>query len=174
MGEYLQTLSQEFEMDIHIGYKGDNLAKLQIKPIQDSFAEANLDKNSKERSFPQDITEIQKYFGQMKKNAKTIDQKKWEFDGVNPMEFFKIRNDLEYLEGETASCNVVASARGLAKLGAIMANKGHYRGKRLLSEETWHLMHSSPRIEDTLPLIKTNFYKGGVNAFEHIKEIDPI
>jgi len=58
MGEYLQTLSLEFEMDIHLGYKGGNLAALNLKPVQDSFSEANLDKDSKERSFPQDTKEI--------------------------------------------------------------------------------------------------------------------
>jgi CubicO group peptidase (beta-lactamase class C family) len=40
---------------------------------------------------------------------------------------------------------VTASARGLSKLAVIMANKGHFRGKRLLSEETWDKMHSSPK-----------------------------
>ena len=69
----------------------------------------------------------------------------WEFEGVHPNNFFKIRNDPLYLEGETPSCNVTASARGLAILGAIMANKGQFRGKRLIGEDTWEQMHSEAR-----------------------------
>jgi hypothetical protein len=58
MGEYLEVLSKDFDMDIHLGYKGNNLAKLEIKPLQDSLAEANLEKNSKERSLPHTVDEI--------------------------------------------------------------------------------------------------------------------
>jgi hypothetical protein len=33
MGEYLTSLSEDFDMDVHLGYKGNNLAKLEIKPL---------------------------------------------------------------------------------------------------------------------------------------------
>ena len=45
-------------MDVYLGYNGNNLAKLEIKPLQDSFAEANLERNSKERSLPHTVEEI--------------------------------------------------------------------------------------------------------------------
>ena len=40
MGQYMQGLCQEFNMGVHIGYDGDNLAMLEIKPVEDSIAEA--------------------------------------------------------------------------------------------------------------------------------------
>ena len=43
---------------------------------------------------------------------------------------------------EIPSANFNASARGLAMLGAYMANKGQLCGKRLISEETCELLHS--------------------------------
>jgi len=43
-----------------------------------------------------------------------------------------------------------------------------------MSEETWDLIHSCPIAEDMLPFMKTNFCKGGVNAFEQMKDIHPI
>ena len=41
------------------------------------------------------------------------------------------------LKMENASVNLHSSARALSKLGAFMANKGTFRGKTLISEETW-------------------------------------
>ena len=69
---------------------------------------------------------------------------------------------------------MTASARGLSKLAVIMANKGHFRGKRLLSEETWIKMHSSPKKQMMLPYMMSNFTTGGVNCFEHFEDIPPI
>jgi hypothetical protein len=84
-------------MDVHLGYKGDNLAKLEIKPIQDSFAEANLEKGSNKRSLPHTVEEIKQYFGSLVEGSKMIDQKKWELDGIHPNKFSRVRNDQIYL-----------------------------------------------------------------------------
>ena len=47
-------------------------------------------------------------------------------------------NDFDYLSGETPSAGYLASSRGLAKFGVMMANKGvTFDGKRLLSEDSW-------------------------------------
>ena len=47
------------------------------------------------------------------------------------MNFENMRN------GEIPSANIMASARGLAHLGAFMANRGQLDGKRLMSEDAW-------------------------------------
>ena len=48
-------------------------------------------------------------------------------------------------KGEMSSCNVNASARGLAWAACIMANKGvDPDGKRIMSEESWKKMHLNP------------------------------
>ena len=50
-------------------------------------------------------------------------------------------------KGEMSSCNVNASARGLAWAACIMANKGvDPEGKRIMSEESWKKMHLNPKV----------------------------
>ena len=48
--------------------------------------------------------------------------------------------------GETPSSGCHASARGLAKLAAIMANKGSLGEIDLLSKYTWDLMHGDHKV----------------------------
>jgi hypothetical protein len=46
------------------------------------------------------------------------------------------------LEHENISQYTAGSARGLAKISAIMANKGSFEGKTLMSNDAWDKMHS--------------------------------
>lgn len=39
--------------------------------------------------------------------------------------------------GEIPSCGTQANARGLAKLAALMANRGTFRNETIMKEETW-------------------------------------
>lgn len=58
------------------------------------------------------------------------------------------------------------SARGLAKVAAIMANGGELNGMKLMSKETWDEMHSDPKEEVEWLLGATSFYtSGGLNRF---------
>ena len=52
-----------------------------------------------------------------------------------------------YRKGEIVSASCLASARGLGKLAALMANKGALGEQRLISEETWNDMLSEPKEE---------------------------
>jgi len=52
------------------------------------------------------------------------------------------------LKMEGGSFNVHASASALGKLGAFMANKGSFKGKTLISEETWNDLHSDLKMTD--------------------------
>ena len=51
-------------------------------------------------------------------------------------------------KGEFPSGNVHASARGLARLASSMANKGKMLdGNRIISVDTWDLMHSDSTLK---------------------------
>ena len=39
------------------------------------------------------------------------------------------------------SMNMMASARGYAVIGAMMANKGTWEGKEYISQKVWEKMH---------------------------------
>ena len=57
---------------------------------------------------------------------------------------FNIIEREEVRSGEFPSGNVHASARGLGKLAAAMANEGKMLdGRQLISAETWHKMHQN-------------------------------
>jgi hypothetical protein len=65
--------------------------------------------------------------------------------------------------GEHPSGACHASARGLAKLAAYMANRGQFNGNALMSEVLWEEFHSEPIVRVELPLgLRTAFTKGGV------------
>lgn len=66
----------------------------------------------------------------MMEQLATIDEKEWEFHDVPPNKLLKyVSNNPLYIEGESPSANISATARGLAKLGAFMANKGTFKGQ---------------------------------------------
>ncbi len=75
-------------------------------------------------------------------------------------------------KSEIASAGAQACARGLAKLAAIMANKGQpLKGDErqpLISTETWEQMHGDPKhaFDAGLDTMGTHFTKGGVNQFK--------
>ena len=48
--------------------------------------------------------------------------------------------------GEHPSGGNHCSGRGMAKLGAYMANRGSFDGKTLMSEKMWEEFHSEPEV----------------------------
>merc|ERR1712241_182576 len=65
--------------------------------------------------------------------------------------------------GETSSANGNCSARGLAKLGAVMANQGTLAGLTLLSNKAWQALHSEATQATIFGVMSTNFTQGGIN-----------
>ena len=68
--------------------------------------------------------------------------------------------------GETSSANGNCSARGLAKLGAVMANQGTLGGLTLLTNKAWQALHSEATRATIFGVMETNFTQGGLNQFE--------
>ena len=76
-------------------------------------------------------------------------------------------NSKYYRAAEYLSANTNASARGLAKLGAFMANGGTCGGRTIMSEKAWEDFHSGEdrRVDETMGM-ETNFTNGGVATGE--------
>ncbi len=83
------------------------------------------------------------------------------FVGMNRVSFF---NEPAVAMGETPSANTNASARGLAKVAAVMAAGGEWAGKRYLGEAAWKAMHDHPIAAD-MGFTRTTFTQGGVAHF---------
>jgi len=66
-------------------------------------------------------------------------------------------------QGEMPSANGQCSARGLAIIGAVMANRGKLNGTEIISETGWEALHANPIKRNMFLNILTNFTQGGVN-----------
>ena len=76
-------------------------------------------------------------------------------------------NTREVAMGETPSANTHASARGFARLAAMMADKGSFDGKEFIGEEAWEALHADATEAD-MGFINTRFTQGGVAAFSEV------
>jgi len=88
--------------------------------------------------------------------------------GMDPSEFIvSFFNNNLWRQGESPHGNVHASARGLAKLAAAMANGGTLAGVEVLTPEGWNHLHGNPiiRVDAAMHGCRTEFTQGGVNMF---------
>jgi CubicO group peptidase (beta-lactamase class C family) len=84
------------------------------------------------------------------------------FVGMKNIRFF---NEPDLAMGETPSANANCSARGLAKIAAMMSAGGKFDGKEYLSEQAWTALHDNAVQENMGGIFNTRFTQGGVNEF---------
>ena len=80
-------------------------------------------------------------------------------------EMYSLAKSKDFLGGETCSTTCIASARGLARMGAYMANKGSLGGKQYISEETWDKMHADLKPDFADYHLFMNMSAGGLCKF---------
>ena len=73
-------------------------------------------------------------------------------------------NHPEVAMGETPSAAASCSARGLAKVAAMMSARGRFDGREYLSPAAWEALHANP-LEADMGFAPTVFTQGGVNRF---------
>ena len=83
------------------------------------------------------------------------------FEGMDRVAFF---NEPAVAMGETPSANANCSARGLAKIAAMLAGGGEWDGKTYLPADAWQAMHGNP-VEAHMGISATTFTQGGVALF---------
>jgi CubicO group peptidase (beta-lactamase class C family) len=83
------------------------------------------------------------------------------FVGMKGIHFF---NEPRIARGETPSAASNCSARGLAKVAAMMSARGRWAGREVLSEAAWKAMHDEP-VAAEMGFAPSNFTQGGVNLF---------
>jgi len=83
------------------------------------------------------------------------------YKGMKEIEFF---NEPVVAMGETPSAASNCSARGLAKIAAMMSAGGKWAEREYLSDEAWKAMHEDP-VEADIGFGPTQFTQGGVNLF---------
>jgi CubicO group peptidase (beta-lactamase class C family) len=88
------------------------------------------------------------------------------FKGWKGINFF---NERAVAMGETPSAASNCSARGLAKIAAMMSAGGKWDGREFLSTEAWSALHDDP-IEAHMGFSPTIFTQGGVNQFVEVND----
>lgn len=83
-------------------------------------------------------------------------------EGMKSIGFF---NEPDLAMGETPSANANCSARGLAKIAAMMSAGGKLEGKEYLSEQAWTALHDNAVLQNMGGIFNTRFTQGGVNQF---------
>jgi CubicO group peptidase (beta-lactamase class C family) len=84
------------------------------------------------------------------------------FRGATMLGYF---NDPDFARGETPSANATCSARGLARVGAMMAAGGTLEGREYLAPGAWQALHDNPVEAPLGSLLITRFTQGGVDCF---------
>jgi len=157
MGEFLDLeIAKKLGADVFVGCSKQNY--FPVKEIPMSACVVQAIKKSFGLGSWSELT-----FGQMFSLIKAMSglSKDPAIEGMKGFEEF---NTLDIRKSETSSANGNCSARGLARVGALMANKGEFEGIRLMSEETWNAMHDKATLGLLLPPLplKVPFTQGGV------------
>ena len=71
-------------------------------------------------------------------------------------------------QGESASFNANCSARGLARVAAMMAAHGSFQGKEYFRESAWQALHAHAEPKSLGGSVTTHFTQGGLNLFTMI------
>lgn len=165
IGEYLRDeIQQPLEADIYVGLRDEELARrapvVLLPPgahLKESLKPAFMNRQVKHNVFML-AGNLMPAIPMLRNSARR---------GVPPpivgfqdLDFFNHEN---MARGETPSANTHASARGLAKLAAALANKGEWQGRKVVGETGWASMHALPKAASMgLP---TTFTQGGVALF---------
>jgi len=169
IGEYLEAeISKPLDADVYVGVPTSR--EEDYAPVK-NFTMGKMIRESMKcgsRAIDLNFSQLLSLLNEFRKmeqeeQAKAFkDYKDVDMNGIGAMMNIDIVR-----RGESSSANGNCSARGLAKLGAAMANKGSFKGIKILGEKGWEALHADPTFfamyEGWLP---TNFTQGGVNKFE--------
>lgn len=77
----------------------------------------------------------------------------------------------ELAMGEIPSAGAKCSARGLARLAALMANGGQFAGRQLMGHAAWTALHGVP-VQRNMMALNTTFTQGGLATFPQPSSTD--
>ena len=165
IGEFLrEDISEPLGADAIIGVKREELARVsKISPM--GFALQFLESLRPRFLGRRIVHNIFQILGRLIRIIPAIrrrDKTPAPFVGMKDIGFF---NGPDLAMGETPSANANCSARGLAKIAAMMSAGGRLDGKEYLSERAWAALHDNPVQENMGGLFITRFTQGGVNQF---------
>jgi CubicO group peptidase (beta-lactamase class C family) len=167
IGEFIQeTLRQPLNVDVCVGVKDEELHRVtQVVPLGGKFQlweglKPGFAGRRMEKNIFQTAGRVMQLIPSMRQ--RTTKGTPPPFTGMNRIGFF---NDHSVVKGETPSANTNATARGLAKVAALMSMGGTLNGVELLSQSAWQAMHDKPDSKD-MGFAPSTFTQGGVAKFD--------
>lgn len=164
LGEFLQ---QEFQQphgtDLHVGVEDDQLGRIIPVERPSGYVRESLKPGFMNRRVADSIGHISAKLFRMAPSFRSSPARgaPQPFAGLETLDAF---NEASIRKGETPSANAHCSARGLARLAAVMANGGSANGIELIDENTWQQLHAEP-VRSNMG-IHTTFTQGGVARFD--------
>jgi CubicO group peptidase (beta-lactamase class C family) len=166
IGEFLrEDISLPLGVDAIIGVKQEELVRVKrVSPLGFFFQfleslKPKFLKRKIEHNIFQILGKLIRLLPAMRNS--TVGSAPAPFRGMKKIGFF---NEPMVVMGETPSANANCSARGLAKIAAMMSAGGTWDGREYLSAEAWEAMHSDPVAAD-MTFVTTTFTQGGVALF---------
>ena len=166
VGEFLsEEISRPLEADAIIGVKEGELHRIsKVSPLGLGFQflqslKPRILGRKIKHSFFQILGRLLKLIPSMRHS--TARGAPAPYKGMKGIGFF---NEPVVAMGETPSAAANCSARGLAKIAAMMSAGGKWAEREYLSDEAWKAMHEDP-VEADIGFGPTQFTQGGVNLF---------
>ncbi len=173
IGEFLrEDISGPLQVDAIIGANKDELERISpVKPLGFwfQFVQSLIPKFLKrkmEKNIFQILAMILRLIPAMR--GSTMRTRQIPVEGMQGLgiDFF---NDPTFSMGETPSANAKCSARGLAKIAAMMSSGGSWAGTEYVREAGWNALHGDP-VKADMAFMTTSFTQGGVNQFSACNE----
>jgi CubicO group peptidase (beta-lactamase class C family) len=171
IGEFLrEDISGPLEVDAVIGVRQGELERVvRVSPIGFRFQfieglKPRFLKRRMEHNIFQILGRLIRLLPTMRK--RTTAGAPVPIKGMDGVEFF---NEPAVAMGETPSANANCSARGLAKIAAMMSAGGKWDGTEYLSEDAWKAMHDDP-IKEDMGFSTVTFTQGGVAQFTETRQ----
>jgi len=173
MGQFLrEELSTPLDADVYIGLSDEEIAR--IAPVVPLGVWLQVVQGLRPRRFGRSVElnlaqTIAKLWRLMRgmKNRTT----KGAPVPIAGMQKLSVVNSPEVARGEIPSAGAKCSARGLAKLAAVMANGGSLGGNTFLSEAAHASLHDQP-VRRNMMSMNTTFTQGGLAQFASPTEAD--
>ncbi|WP_239017289.1 serine hydrolase domain-containing protein [Seongchinamella sediminis] len=167
IGEFLrEEISGPLDADVVIGVREEEMARVfKVRPLGfgyqllQSLVPRFLGRRIVHNVF-QIVSRLSRIIPPLLKGRKNAPPPP--FAGRSILDYF---NDPGFARGETPSANANCSARGLARLGAMMSAGGSLEGRQFLTPEAWQAMHEHAVAAPLGSLLITRFTQGGVDKF---------
>jgi CubicO group peptidase (beta-lactamase class C family) len=166
IGEFLrEEISGPLEVDAIIGVREEELERIsKVSPLGIGFQfreslKPKFLKRRMELNIFQVIAKVTRLVPAMRNG--TSKGAPPPFKGMDRIAFF---NEPEIAMGETPSANANCSARGLAKIAAMVSMGGEWAGTEYLNETAWKALHDDP-VKSDMGFSTTTFTQGGVALF---------